>query len=290
MPALTISIAVEQYLDAAAARRLSPHTIADYQNTYKRFMHWLGGDIPVQEITARVIEKFLGSTTDVSKKTTLNYHVGLSALWGWMTAQRHVPENVVRLVPAPRPEVPEIMPVARCEIVDLIAATRGGRHQLRDHGIILLLLDTGMRSSELCGLTLRDVYWISRRMVVNGKGSKRRALRACQATMDVLYRYVAGRKTGPLFLGENGAALNRDSLNGILERLGNRAGVPDVHAHRLRHTFAIEFLRNGGNVYALQKALGHSSLDMCLRYLAISQADLDAAHDKASPVMCWDLN
>jgi len=87
-----------------------------------------------------------------------------------------------------------------------------------------------------------------------------------------------------------------DYLNEAIERrawskreLARRAGVKDVHAHRFRHTFAINYLRNGGDVYTLQDLLGHTSLDMVRRYLHLAQVDVDSAHRRASPVENWRL-
>lgn len=76
-------------------------------------------------------------------------------------------------------------------------------------------------------------------------------------------------------------------VNKSLKALGLKAGVKGVHPHRFRHTFAIQYLRNGGDPYTLQKMLGHSTLDMVKRYLSLAQIDLDKAHKRASPVDNW---
>jgi integrase len=83
--------------------------------------------------------------------------------------------------------------------------------------------------------------------------------------------------------------LSRYALGRLVKRLGDRAGVHGATVHRFRHTFAIEFLRNQPNIFALQRMLGHSSLEMVRRYLAIAQADVEVAHQEGSPVANWAL-
>jgi site-specific recombinase XerD len=86
---------------------------------------------------------------------------------------------------------------------------------------------------------------------------------------------------GPL---EYQAPLTSHRLTRLVRTIGERAGVEHVHPHRFRHTFAITFLRNGGNLFSLQELLGHTTLDMVRRYAHIAKVDVEAAHKTAGPV------
>jgi len=83
--------------------------------------------------------------------------------------------------------------------------------------------------------------------------------------------------------------LTRQGVLLMLRRLGKRASIPNVHPHKFRHTFAIEFLRNGGNVFELQQLLGHSDLETAKKYIYLAQTDLETSIRKASPVDRWHL-
>jgi len=83
--------------------------------------------------------------------------------------------------------------------------------------------------------------------------------------------------------------MDRHRLLKQLTSIGQRAGVHDCHPPRFRHTFAINYLRNGGDIYTLQMALGHASLVMYKQYLELAQSDLKSAHRIASPVKNWGL-
>ena len=94
----------------------------------------------------------------------------------------------------------------------------------------------------------------------------------------------------PLFV--NAFGLHRLTGQGVLllvKRLGKRANVSNVHPHRFRHTFAIQFLRNGGNVFELQNLLGHSDLEMVKRYVRLAQVDIELIARKASPCDNWRI-
>lgn len=124
-----------------------------------------------------------------------------------------------------------------------------------------------------------------------GKGALERSVPFSPRTAQALWRYLSTRPKAetnePLFVTALNRPMDRGQLRKFLVFLGKRAGVKDVHPHRFRHTFAIEYLRNDGDPYTLQKILGHSTLDMVKKYLALAQVDLDKAHKRASPVDNW---
>lgn len=310
---ITFSQALEGYELAAHARRLSPRTLCDYWNTFNKFQAHLNSDPPIAEITAGRIRSFLAAHDTLSAKTILNYHTALSALWRWALDEKLVDRNIVRDVHPPRPEKREIEPYTQSDVRLMLQATgrslpykRSRDHSptshsissiliLRNRAIILLLLDTGIRASELCDLRVRDADLRNRKVKIFGKGAKERILPLSANTGRALWRYLTTRPEAdklpgrPLITTQDGRPLTRSRLYHLIELLGRRAGINGANVHRFRHTFAIQFLRNRGNPYALQMSLGHSTMEMTRRYLALVQADLDVTHQLASPVANWGL-
>ena len=121
-------------------------------------------------------------------------------------------------------------------------------------------------------------------------GTSKDAEKTLAAFSEYLTAHNMPKGKDPLFLSECGGPLDRYSLRSLLLRLGNRAGVKNPHPHKFRHTFAINYLLNGGDVYTLQRILGHADLAMTQRYLNIAQADIQGVHKKASPIGNWGID
>lgn len=308
MKRLTLTQVIFGYQMAVQARRLSPDTLKDYNRTLTRFTAFLEDDPFFEQISAGQVREFLGSLNGVSKKTVLNYHVGLSALWSWAVEEGLCEANIVRKVERPTPEKTAIVPFTLEDVKAMLSVigssqpyTRPGKrecsHSLpnseRNRAIILLLLDTGIRSSELCKLRIHQVDMQNRRVKVFGKGAKERSVPFSPRTGKALWRYLASRMDDSAgdraFITLTGSNFTRDRLYHLISGVGERAGVQDARPHRFRHTFAINYLRNGGDPYSLQIMLGHSTMEMVKRYLSLAQADLDNQHRIASPVANWRL-
>lgn len=159
----------------------------------------------------------------------------------------------------------------------------------RNKAIILVLVDSGVRLSELIGMRLGDVNCSNGNIRVMGKGSKERVVRIGKVAQKALWRYLIHRPENghkELWLNEEKRPLSCGGVQCFIKRLKERARIDGSGSvHRFRHTFAVNFLRVDKNVFNLQYLLGHSELEMVRRYTAtLGMEDALKAHEKASPV------
>jgi integrase/recombinase XerD len=307
--AVTLSVAVEQFIEAKKAQRLSNNTLIEYKRTLRYFREFFENDDPqFSEISPHQIRKFLNSLDRLSKKSLLNAHIGLSSLWHWANEEEICAENIMRKVSRPRPEIRAIQPYSHEEVDRLFNAigssveyTIPGKrscsnrlaYYYRTRAILLLLIDNGIRAEELCHIHVKDLGPTNIR--VFGKGDKERLVPITECTYDAILTYIQRERPGGppqqedfVFITRNGKSILGDQLYHMIARVGMRAGVK-AYPHKFRHTFSINFLRNGGNIFALQAILGHASLEMVKRYLSIATADIEVVHRAASVVNCWHL-
>lgn len=284
MRGIQLSRAIDGFLLACEARRLSEHTIVDYRRTLLRFLEHVG-DCNVQTVTSNQISAFLAAHKQFKAKTILNYHIGLSALWTWLIRENYTEHHIMRQVEKPRPQKIAVVPFTDVEVRAMLASVR--RNEERDRSMILLLLDTGVRSSELIGLAMKDIDLVARRVKVLGKGNKERLIPFSSRTASAIFRYTAtlSEVLPETFL----YPYTRNSLADLVKNIGIRAGVKKAHPHRFRHTFAVTYLRNGGDPFTLQEILGHTTMEMVRVYLHLAQVDIESAHRRASPVEGWKL-
>jgi integrase/recombinase XerD len=295
----------------ARRRDFSIHTIDDYERTFKRFLTYIGSR-PVAEITPQDIHKFLDKTKTKYKlgnKTMANIWTALSSFWTWAEDELRIAHPMRGVVKLPEYKRPPIEPYTKSEVMAMLAATqqtatwrtRNGRKAtskrptaLRDYTIIVVLLDTGIRAAELCDLQVRDYESGTGKISIkHGKGDKKRIVYIGQSGRKYLWRYLVNREgaksTDPLFITRRGTAIARDELLNMITATAARAAVSHANVHKFRHTFAINFLRNGGNVLELQRLLGHEKMDTLLIYVQLANSDLAAAQAQASPADNWGL-
>jgi integrase/recombinase XerD len=259
----------------------SSHTMADYSLTMRRLKDYFSIDPSLNRITPRDLRAFL-KTIPGGGKNKRNAYTCLSSFWSFCLREGYVKHHILRdHVEKPAFIKRELDPFTRLDVLRLLDNLN--REAIRDRALICFLLDTGLRASELCELTtdkLRD-----NTVHVLGKGRKERSVPVSPDCMLILAEYAGRRSAGEfIFQTDDGGEMDRFCLAKILQRIGERAKVPGCHAHRFRHTFAVNYLLNGGDPYTLQRILGHSTWQMVDRYLSFTRNDLTAAHAKASPM------
>lgn len=147
-------------------------------------------------------------------------------------------------------------------------------YDLRNVCIISLMLDSGLRRSEVVALSLDDLHLVEGYIVVNGKGNKQRFAPVGYTTRKYLMKYIAMRsalsENRALFLTTKSTPITYTTIERLSAKIKKDCLTPRFHPHLLRHTFATRYLENGGNIYALQQILGHTSLDMCKKYVHLT--------------------
>ena len=200
----------------------------------------------------------------------------LKAFSSWLFREGYTGENILLTLKLPKVPVNLVEPLTSQEIDKLMSyqnpLTAIGS---RNMSILVLLLDSGLRVSELCGLEYEDAHIEEGYLKVFGKGSKERVVPIGSLAQKMLWRYVFHFRPEPvtpgddyLFLTLDGNLLVVNAVKLILSRWGKKAGVPRLHAHLCRHTYATNFLcHNCGDVFRLQQILGHSTLEMVRKYV-----------------------
>ena len=216
----------------------------------------------------------------------------LRQFFRFLQREELVATNPVELVDSPR--LPRKLPkvLGETEVETLLAApdaaTPTGQ---RDSALLEVLYATGLRVSELVGLTLKQVDL--RRGVVRprGKGSKERVVPMVPQAVAKLQAYLAqgrprllrGKESPFIFINRLGGRLSRQGFWKILKQYARQAGVRDLSPHTLRHSFATHLLSRGANLRALQMLLGHADLATTQIYTHLDAARLREAHRKAHP-------
>jgi len=161
----------------------------------------------------------------------------------------------------------------------------------RNQTIFMLLLDTGLRIGELVNLKVADVHMNEGFLKVLGKGKKERIVPMGSNAQRALQRYLFRYRPEPahqgidnVFLSIDGKTITENSTKLILARVAKKSGVTRLHAHLCRHTFATRFLINGGDVFTLQRILGHSTLAMVGHYIDLASDHVAIQHRRFSPL------
>ncbi len=293
---------MERYQLHAQARNFSPATITHVKRCVGFFADFLGPPLEVSRVTGDDLRRFIvhlktrtarencpqnarGKLSPVSINT---YVRAVKSFWSWLAAEGVIKENLLARVAAPR--LPRKLPRIYSE-AELRTVLDYVRNSPRNRAMVELLIDSGIRLSELTTLMVPDIDLPSGRIKVFGKGSKERYAYISPGTALTIHHYLYNVRPQPrtedcLFLAVDGYPLASQRVQKILEVIGRQAGLKArLSAHRLRHTYATLCLKNGNNLEYIRITLGHSDIKTTSdAYLAASDTDVASACKRSSPL------
>lgn len=299
---------VQEYLRHLAKERdVSPHTVTAYRRDLAAFAEFLGGYYGAdgwswEGVDRLAMRGFLAhlSRRGVGKRTMARTLSGVRSFYRWMHRNEMVESNPARAVGAPRQEkhLPGYLDRVQIDLLFQLAEARaleGNFVDVRNLAILELFYSTGMRLSELQGLSRGDLDLVSQQVKVRGKGRKERiipvgdhaqlALRNYEAKRDDLLRQVgsAGERSA-YFLARTGKRIGvrmvQKVVSSFLEQVDEDAGLS---VHSLRHTFATHLLDAGADLRAVQELLGHASISTTQIYTHTSVERLKQVYQRAHP-------
>jgi len=286
------------YQHLSAERGLAPLTVAAYAGDLQDFWEFAESRGLSQwgAVSLAQLQEYLAALEGrgLSARSRARKLSALRQFYRFLQREEKVlsQANPVELLDSPR--LPRRLPrvLGEEEVVALLAgpdpATPKGQ---RDAALLELLYATGLRVSELVGLTLKQLDL--RRGVVRplGKGSKERVVPMVAKAVEKLELYLAqgrprllkGRQSQYLFVNRQGGPLTRQGFWKILKDYARKQGVADLSPHTLRHSMATHLLSRGANLRVLQLLLGHADLATTQIYTHVDAARLKKAHQKAHP-------
>jgi integrase/recombinase XerC/integrase/recombinase XerD len=292
---------IDLYLLRCQVEGKSPNTVRAYGETLRRFAGITDEEGFPKDIAAIApvhLYVYLGRYTGLSLETRHRYFREVRCFFNWLVAARYVKESPFRALRNVRLPQRIVRPFSPDEIARLLACcdpdTPVGA---RDRAILFTLLDTGVRCSEMVQLNVDDLDLDAGRLrILHAKGNKQRVVPFASRCRQALQDYLEWREeeSGPLFIAADGSrtlrpgvALRSNGLKQLLRRLARQAGMPKVHAHRFRHTFATWAIEHDARELDVQYLLGHSCPDMVRRYASTYNCEQAAKrHAAFSPGNC----
>ena len=287
---MTLKAAFDQFIQAKTVMNASEATIIHYSNVFRYFTEFFGDEHFCSEVGEQTIIAYLvylrENKPDLTQKTVNTYIKGLRAIFYYMMENGWIGEFKIKL---PRVEETIKETYSDAEVQRLIKkpdVRKCSFAELRSWALVCYFLATGNRLGTVCSIKIGDVHLAEGEILIRKtKQKKQQIIPMSSELRAVLQEYLTYRKGAPndyLFCTTYGDPLTKDSAGTIVERYNHSRGVTKTSIHLFRHTFAKNWILNGGDIFRLQRILGHSTLDMVKQYVNLYGGDLKRDYDRFS--------
>lgn len=299
---MSVINAFENYL--SVEKNYSPHTVKAYLRDVLDFESFIRNEELAKDlldVTRERLGRHYISHLDFknyAKKTIARKISSLRVFYAYLVDQKHIEKNIFATLESPK--IPKKLPsILHTEEIDLIFKSID-RHQplgFRNYILLDLLFSCGLRASELCQMSIKDIALNQEQILIHGKGSKDRYVPIHQTLNHDLKHYLTYIRPillskGPnasieeVFINHLGTKLTVRGLQHILKSMIEKSGETyRIHPHMLRHAFATVLLDHGADLRVVQELLGHQHLKSTQIYTHVSTESMKEKYRKASPRM-----
>jgi site-specific recombinase XerD len=287
------------FLTAKQAEGVTGRTLESYTTELNRFFEFIVSRemYDVTEITADTIRDFLNSLKEKNLKniTIHRYYRELKTLFLFLYREDYMESNPLKDIKPPKVEQKVMRTFTAQEIGKLLNAfDKSDYFGLRNYCIMAMFFSTGMRKTELTYLKIVDLNITNDLIrISHGKGNKERYVPIGKSLRRILIQYLRMRQEYIdddicpwLFPSKSKRRLTNSGLNILFQKLKKELKITGekVSSHTWRHTFAKNYLLNGGDVFSLQKIMGHADLETTKQYLNLNDEEMKMQHAKYNPL------
>lgn len=263
---------LEEFLAAKQVEGKSPKTIAHYRYILSRMLKDI--NLPIRSIMVYSLRRYLAKLkTDGMQDVTIEgIRCCISSFFGWIHREGLLPVNPAANLGPIKFEKKVKKPFTSVDISVLQEQCTN----IRDRAIINMLLSTGCRISEICGLNRDSIDFSTQECTVHGKGNKQRTVFIDDVATMLLKRYLAERtdEHEALFVGKGSSRLTPGGVRFMLNKLADKSNVVHVHPHRFRRTLATSLVAHGMPIQEVAFIMGHEKLDTTMKYIYLNKASV----------------
>lgn len=270
---------LKRYLASKSVEGLAESTLERYAYENMNMLHAIGKS--VTEITAYDIRYYLAvlkKERNLQNSTLNGMKKCYSGFFGWLYDEGVIAKNPCKSIPKIKCRKVVRKPFSQVEIEML----RNACQNKRDIALLDFLYSTGCRVSEVSALDIDNVDFEKKEVLVLGKGNKERTVYFSDVCGMELQEYLKSRNDDceALFVGNRKSRMKKTGIEATLKRIGNRAGVENVHPHRYRRTLATGLSDRGMALQDVARILGHADLGTTQVYCCINQENVKNAYKK----------
>jgi integrase/recombinase XerC len=287
-------------------KNYSPHTTLNYRIDLEEFAGFLG-KISIEAVEYPDLRRFLAQLKgrNLKPRTVSRKLSSLRSFFKFLQREKVIQSNPAKLMMTPKLDKPLPHFMSEEEAVQLIESPKSGKtNSPRDKAIFEILYSTGIRVSELVGLNVEDVDFISNIVKVMGKGKKERLVPIGDQALNVLKKYMDSRENSPakvnknspplvggvrgggnfVFANKSGTRLSDRSVRNIINKyILEQAMSQHVTPHMFRHSFATHLLNHGADLRSVQELLGHVNLSTTQIYTHLTTEKIKKVYDQSHP-------